>query len=136
MIALNMIRRTQYDGKALILGDDDRSFLSVVRSLGRKNICIHVGGCAPGAFALKSKYISQNHQIPHYDVSKDSWKNYLIDLIKKEESTKSEKIEITSIEALDPSEIPSETFRVPKCKKVSQKEMQDTAKDMLFGVVK
>ena len=76
-----------------------------------------------------------NNQLPSMILKQESVIQFK-DLIKKEESTKSEKIEITSIEALDPSEIPLETFRVPKCKKVSQKEMQDTAKDMLLGVVK
>ena len=30
-------------GKALIPGTDNRAFLTVIRSLGRKNICMHVG---------------------------------------------------------------------------------------------
>ncbi len=78
---------------------------------------------------------SWNNQLPAMILKQESVIKFK-DHIKKEKSTKSEKIELTSIEALDPSEIPSETFRVPKFKKVSQKEMQDTAKDMLLGVVK
>jgi hypothetical protein len=32
-------------GQALIPGTDNRAFLTVIRSLGRKNICMHVGWC-------------------------------------------------------------------------------------------
>ena len=52
------------------------------------------------------------------------------DLVKNEESTKVEKISITSIEELNPSEIPVEAFDMPKCKKASQKEMKAAAKAM------
>ena len=60
----------------------------------------------------------------------------LKDQIKEKESIKTEKIEITAIEKLDLSKIPAETFRVPKCERVSQKEMEKTAKEMLLGTVK
>ena len=61
---------------------------------------------------------------------------WLKDHVKKEETTKTEKIEITSIEKLDPSKIPEETFLMPKCEKVSRKEMEKTAKGMLQDVMK
>ena len=35
----------QYMGKALIPCTDNRAFFVVIRSLGRKNICMHVGWC-------------------------------------------------------------------------------------------
>ncbi len=49
---------------------------------------------------------------------------------KNKESTKVEKITITSIEKLDPSKIPVALFDMPKCKKASRKEMEAAAKDM------
>lgn len=54
--------RTQ--GKALVLGDDTRSFLAIVRSLGRAGIEMHA---APADFtspALRSKYIKAVHHLP------------------------------------------------------------------------
>ena len=59
----------------------------------------------------------------------------LKDLLNKEESTKTEKIEITKIEKLNPSKIPEETFRMPNCEKVSKKKMKEAAKDILKDVV-
>ena len=53
-------------GKALVLGEDTRSFLTVVRSLGRKGIEIHVAWCTIGAPELKSRYIKQIHHLPPY----------------------------------------------------------------------
>ena len=58
------------------------------------------------------------------------------DLVKKEESTKVEKINITSIEELDPSKIPGELFDMPKCKKASQKKMEAAAKEMFQKTLK
>ncbi len=77
-------KRSKYDGKALILGNDNRSFLTVIRSLGRKNICIHVGWCDADLYALKSKYISKYHQIPPFSLSNNDWKNCLIKILKDE----------------------------------------------------
>jgi hypothetical protein len=83
------------------------------------------------------------------DLMMDSWNSHLPttilkqesvirlkDLVKKKESTKTEKIEITSIEKLEPSNIPEETFLMPKCKKVSRKEMENTAKEMFLDILK
>ena len=45
-------------GKVLVLGDDTRSFLATVRSLGRQGVAVHV---APANFrspALLSRYIA------------------------------------------------------------------------------
>lgn len=50
--------------KVLVLGDDTRGFLAVVRSLGRRNIAVHA---APANFrspALRSRYISVVHDLP------------------------------------------------------------------------
>jgi predicted ATP-grasp superfamily ATP-dependent carboligase len=51
-------------GKVLVLGDDTRSFLAIVRSLGRQGITVHA---APANFrspALRSRYIAAIHDLP------------------------------------------------------------------------
>jgi protein-tyrosine-phosphatase/predicted ATP-grasp superfamily ATP-dependent carboligase len=51
-------------GQALVLGDDTRSFLAVVRSLGRRGVVVHA---APANFrspALRSRYIAAIHELP------------------------------------------------------------------------
>ncbi len=58
------------------------------------------------------------------------------DLVKNEESTKVEKISVTSIEELDPSKLPVALFDMPKCKKVSRKKMEAAAKDMFEKTLK
>ena len=49
------------------MGADNRSFLAVIRSLGRKGYRVHTACCPPGTAALTSKYIVKNHrcQIPN-----------------------------------------------------------------------
>lgn len=77
-------KQENYNGKALVLGEDDRSFLTVIRSLGRKNICIHTGWCSPSSFALHSKYVKKVHYIPQFSIENDSWKQSFIALFKQE----------------------------------------------------
>jgi len=52
--------------KVLIIGDDTRSFLATVRSLGRKGIEVHAAPFSMRAPALSSKYIRQVHRLPYY----------------------------------------------------------------------
>jgi len=59
-----------------------------------------------------------------------------IDLVKKGESTKVEKIAITSIEELDPQQVPAALFELPKCDKVSRQKMEAAAKVMLKKTMK
>lgn len=70
--------------KVLILGEDTRSFLAVIRSFGRKNFEVHVGWCPKGSLALHSKYISKVHEIPEYSPNDDSWMKTLIKILKLE----------------------------------------------------
>jgi len=51
-------------------------------------------------------------------------------VIKNEEDTYSEKTRVVTVEKLKPSDIPKQTFDMPKCKTISKKEMRDTAKDL------
>ena len=53
-------------GKALVIGDDTRSFLATVRSLGRKGIEVHAAPFNLRAPALSSKYIRRVHLLPYY----------------------------------------------------------------------
>ena len=52
--------------KVLIIGDDTRSFLASVRSLGRQGIEVHAAPYTLGSPALASKYISKIHMLPYY----------------------------------------------------------------------
>jgi protein-tyrosine-phosphatase/predicted ATP-grasp superfamily ATP-dependent carboligase len=59
--------------RALVLGDDTRSFLAVVRGLGRNGIEVHA---APADFtspALKSRYIKQIHRLPDWIGDDSDW---------------------------------------------------------------
>jgi len=79
-----ILKKDNYKGKVLVLGDDDRSFLTIVRSLGRKNISVHTGWCSPAAFALHSKYVTKVHHIPPFSLQNDSWKKTLISIFQQE----------------------------------------------------
>lgn len=71
-------------GKVLVLGDDTRSFLAIVRSLGRKGIEVH---CVPSNFrspALKSRYISAVHYIPPWLPEDDRWLMAMEELLRGE----------------------------------------------------
>ena len=51
-------------GKALVIGDDTRSFLAIVRSLGRAGITIHAAPTNFRSPALRSRYIAAIHDLP------------------------------------------------------------------------
>ena len=59
--------------KVLVIGDDTRSFLATVRSLGRKGIEVHVAPYDLGAPALRSKYIRRIHRLPYYLDGGERW---------------------------------------------------------------
>jgi protein-tyrosine-phosphatase/predicted ATP-grasp superfamily ATP-dependent carboligase len=50
--------------KILVLGDDTRAFLSVVRSLGRGGAEVHVAWHDPAGPAARSRYIRKAHALP------------------------------------------------------------------------
>lgn len=60
-------------GKVLVLGQDNRSFLSAIRSLGRRGLQVHVGWFRPDSVALFSRYVEREHYIPPFDPEDDSW---------------------------------------------------------------
>ncbi len=67
--------------RVLVLGNDDRSFLSVVRSLGRKGIEVHTGWCPVSSPAMASRYITEAHYIRPFSVGSGSWKDDLLDIL-------------------------------------------------------
>ena len=70
-------------GHVLVLGRDIRAFLSVIRSLGRASLNVHVGMCPADDLALKSKYISHIHEIPDYDAEPGEWLSTIINLAQR-----------------------------------------------------
>ena len=58
--------------KALVLGDGTGAFLTVIRSLGRQGIDVHVAWCSPDCAALRSRYVSRHHRLPFRD-AQGSW---------------------------------------------------------------
>lgn len=51
----------------LVLGDDDRSALAVVRSLGRAGAEVHVAACPPDGPPARSAYCFARHELPPLD---------------------------------------------------------------------
>lgn len=59
--------------KVLVMGDDTRSFLACVRSLGRQGIEVHAAPYSMDAPALASRYINQVHLLPFYLDDGQEW---------------------------------------------------------------
>src|SRR5262245_48947004 len=72
-------------GKVLVLGQEDRAFLAVVRSLGRRGLEVHVGWCPTDAVALRSRYVTQSHAIPRYARDDGAWLAALTALCEREQ---------------------------------------------------
>lgn len=74
---------SQRSGRVLVLGRDIRAFLSVIRSLGRASLEVHVGMCPSDDLALKSRYIKHVHDIPNYDEAPEVWLDTVIGLARR-----------------------------------------------------
>ena len=70
-------------GKVLVLGQGTSSFLTVIRSLGRRGIEVHTGWCPADCPALKSRYVARHHAIPPY-VEGGDWERELVALVSRE----------------------------------------------------
>ena len=57
----------------LVIGDDTRSFLAIVRSLGRKGLRVHVAPFDPDAPALTSRYVAEKIVLPDLSRDLDAW---------------------------------------------------------------
>jgi protein-tyrosine-phosphatase/predicted ATP-grasp superfamily ATP-dependent carboligase len=64
---------TRFSGRALVLGSDTRSFLSVIRSLGRAGLEVHVAWCPLNSASLRSRYVRAVHSIPYYRPGDLGW---------------------------------------------------------------
>ncbi len=64
---------TRYSGRVLVLGSDTRSFLSVIRSLGRVGLDVHVAWCPVNSPSLQSRYVKVVHSIPYYRSGDSRW---------------------------------------------------------------
>lgn len=75
--------------KVLVLSheNDSRSFLSVVRSLGRKNITVHAVSNVMPSNAIHSKYIKKIIILPDFSKNNLIWSEQFIHLLKKENYT-------------------------------------------------
>jgi protein-tyrosine-phosphatase/predicted ATP-grasp superfamily ATP-dependent carboligase/CelD/BcsL family acetyltransferase involved in cellulose biosynthesis len=70
---LDLPARVAKNGKVLVLGDDTRSFLTTVRSLGRKGIEVHAAPINLRSPALKSRYVGKVHRLPVYIGNGADW---------------------------------------------------------------
>jgi protein-tyrosine-phosphatase/predicted ATP-grasp superfamily ATP-dependent carboligase len=59
--------------RALVIGDDTRSFLAVVRSLGRAGWEVDAAPFDFSSPALRSRYLRRIHRVPPYSVSAEGW---------------------------------------------------------------
>ncbi len=71
--------------KVLVLGKSDSSCLTVIRSLGRQGIEVHVGWCPPDAVLLRSRYVRRVHTLPPFSPADDAWKRAFVDLCRREQ---------------------------------------------------
>ena len=67
--------------RVLVLGDDVRAFLGVVRSLGRRGLEVHVAPTDGAAPALHSRYIAATQNLPAYATNPAAWEAALRKLI-------------------------------------------------------
>ena len=72
------------EGKVLVLGADTRSFLSVVRSLGRRKLSVHVAWHSLDSPAARSRYIRKSHTLPKPWESPQEWKQPFREMLESE----------------------------------------------------
>ncbi len=68
--------------KVLVLGDDTRAFLAVVRSLGRAGAEVHAVASDMSSPGLTSRYLRCVHSLPPYSLSSHAWVQALSELIR------------------------------------------------------
>jgi protein-tyrosine-phosphatase/predicted ATP-grasp superfamily ATP-dependent carboligase len=71
--------------KICVLGKEDRAFLAVVRSFGRRGAEVHLCWTPPDALARHSRYVTRVHdEVPLYSPHDDAWKSAFIELLERE----------------------------------------------------
>jgi len=68
--------------RVLVLGRGERAFLTVIRSLGRMGLEVHVGMCYPHDIALRSRYVHAVHDIPAYRFGDGLWLDVMTRLLR------------------------------------------------------
>src|SRR5437868_39574 len=68
--------------KVLVLGDDTRSFLTIVRSLGRRDITVHALPANLRSPALRSRYIKAIHDVPPWMGDGSAWLTAMAELLR------------------------------------------------------
>lgn len=66
-----------------MLGDGVSAFLSVIRSLGRQGLQVHVAWCQPDSPALRSRYVNKFQDLPFCD-AEGAWVGQLQQLLERE----------------------------------------------------
>ena len=69
-------------GRVLVLGDDTRSFLTIVRSLGRRGVEVHVAPTNFRSPALRSRYIHTVHRLPIWSGEGAEWLSAVEELLR------------------------------------------------------
>lgn len=67
----------------LVLGDDDRSCLTIVRSLGRRGIEVWLATESPETLVRRSRYASRTIVLPSTKLDVDGWAAGLLDLLRR-----------------------------------------------------
>lgn len=71
--------------KVCVLGDDERAFLSVVRSFGRHGARVHACWTSPTSLARHSRYLTRMHDdVPPYAPDDHGWRDALSALLRRE----------------------------------------------------
>lgn len=65
----------------LVLGHGTRAFLSVICSLGRAGLKVHVGMCPADDLALRSRYVRKYHCYPAYRPASSAWLDALVTIL-------------------------------------------------------
>lgn len=70
--------------KALVLGTDVRSLTAVIRSLGRRNVQVHIAGHPPNSPAARSRFVARSYTIPDFTDNDDQWLTAIAGLMRRE----------------------------------------------------
>jgi predicted ATP-grasp superfamily ATP-dependent carboligase len=63
--------------RVLVLGDDARFLLPIARSLGRRQIEVHLAGCPEGEYCLRSRYVRASHPLAPFEAAPQAWRDSL-----------------------------------------------------------
>jgi len=68
----------------LVLGEDERAFLAVIRSFGRRGATVHCAWTSADALARRSRYVTMVHdELPRYVPEDLAWRDGLVGLCER-----------------------------------------------------